>query len=426
MTVLLHTCCGPCASACVPRLKELGHEVTMLFANSNIDTREEYEKRLRGAEKLAKADGVEIVALPYDHDEWLREVASGFEHEPEKGERCKRCFRYNLAKTAEYAAAHGYASYTTSLTVSPHKVSAMIFAAAKEAEGTTADNRRTTAGFLRVDFKKKEGFKLSVKRAEELGLYRQAYCGCEFSKPFPWRIHHKAETASTNLDARAGTHGDVFTADFQTSGRGRLDHKWLSPPGTNLMMSAVLSVEGIAPDQVATLPLVAGLAVAKALASLLPPPSSLFPLLKWPNDVLVDGKKVAGILCERNGDNVIVGIGVNVGQTEFPPEIADRATSLRVVLGAPGGCALPTTDTVRDQILSQIHRWYSVWRMRGFAAVHPEIAAIDFLRGRTISVRQTDDDSTPISGLSNGIMSDGSLDVGGTKVYAGEAHVESL
>ena len=64
MTTLLHTCCGPCASACVPRLKEMGREVTMLFANSNIDTKDEFEKRLHEAEKLASIDGVKIVALP--------------------------------------------------------------------------------------------------------------------------------------------------------------------------------------------------------------------------------------------------------------------------------------------------------------------------------------------------------------------------
>ena len=75
MTTLLHACCGPCASACVPRLKEMGREVTMLFANSNIDTREEFEKRLAEAKKLAAADGVKIAALPYDHEEWLRDVA---------------------------------------------------------------------------------------------------------------------------------------------------------------------------------------------------------------------------------------------------------------------------------------------------------------------------------------------------------------
>ena len=94
----------------------------------------------------------------------------GFENEPEKGKRCERCYRYNLRRTAEYAANNGFDAFTTSLTVSPHKPSAKVFAA-------TDDPR-----FMREDFKKKEGFRLSVKRAAELGLYRQAYCGCEFSK----------------------------------------------------------------------------------------------------------------------------------------------------------------------------------------------------------------------------------------------------
>ena len=380
----------------------------MLFANSNIDTKAEFDKRFHEAEKLAAVEGVKIVALPYDHEEWLREVAAGYEHEPEKGARCARCFRYNLTKAAEYAAANGFDGFTTSLTVSPHKVSAMIFAA-----GASVDGRR----FLPYDFKKHDGFKVSVKRAIELGLYRQNYCGCEFSKEC-WTIHSKRETESTNLDARAGKHRDVFTADYQTAGRGRLDHKWLSPPGTNLMMSVVLSVEGVAPEQVATLPLVAGLAVAKALSNNCQ--------LKWPNDVLVEGKKIAGILCERNGDNVIIGIGVNVNQTQFDAIIAEKATSLLILNSKFGVCPqkIISVAAVRDGILRELDKWYEIWREKGFAAVHPEIAAVDVLRGRTVSVRQTDSDSAPLTGVSNGIMSDGSLDVGGTKVYAGEAHVE--
>ena len=174
MKVVLHTCCGPCACACVPRLKESGHDVTMLFANSNIDTREEFEKRKAEAERLAKIDGVEFAALPYDHDEWLREVAAGYENEPERGRRCERCFRYNLAKAARFAAERGCDAFTTSLTVSPHKVSKVIFEAARAIT--------TSPVFLPEDFKKREGFKLSVKRAAELGLYRQSYCGCEFSR----------------------------------------------------------------------------------------------------------------------------------------------------------------------------------------------------------------------------------------------------
>lgn len=170
MKILLHSCCGPCASACVPRLKELGHQPTMLFANSNIDTQEEFEKRLLEAKKLAAADGVDIESIPYDHDDWLRHVAAGYESEPEKGERCRRCFRYNLAKTAQYAAAHGFDMFTTSLTVSPHKISEMVFAA--------SDDPR----FLKENFKKHDGFKRSLMRSAELGLYRQSYCGCEFSR----------------------------------------------------------------------------------------------------------------------------------------------------------------------------------------------------------------------------------------------------
>ena len=274
-----------------------------------------------------------------------------------------------------------------------------------------------------------------------------------------WRIHHKAETSSTNVDARVGSHGDVFTADYQTAGRGRLDHKWLSPPKTNLMMSVVLSVEGLAPEQVATLPLVVGLAVVKAIHDIVPAASSPRGAgmtfrniattrgrvgygveLKWPNDVLIDGKKIAGILCERNGDNVIAGIGVNVGQTEFDKEIAERATSLAITVpAAPRRVALAngsaftaprsedaagTVVLVRDAVLSELGKWYEIWRSAGFAAVYSEIAAVDFLKGREIAVRQTDDDSAPLVGVSNGIMPDGSLDVAGTRVYAGEAHVE--
>lgn len=174
MRVLLHTCCGPCASACVPRLKDLGYEVTMLYSNSNIDTRDEFEKRAAEAIKLSEADGVNIVFDDYDHESWLSEVAKGYENEPEKGKRCLRCFRFNLERTARYAAKNGYDAFTTSLTVSPHKPSALIFAAGEEKSSDAIK-------FLSEDFKKKEGFKLSVKRANELGLYRQGYCGCEFS-----------------------------------------------------------------------------------------------------------------------------------------------------------------------------------------------------------------------------------------------------
>lgn len=223
------------------------------------------------------------------------------------------------------------------------------------------------------------------------------------------RIFRKESTVSTNLDAREGESGDVFVAEFQSAGRGRLDHTWLSAKGENLTFSVVLAGAGRPPSEIATLPLVVGLAVVKALASLAPLS------LKWPNDVLCDGRKLAGILCERHGDNVIAGIGLNVNQTEFPPEIAWRATSLAVLCGR---CF--DRETVLLDVLKSLDKLHTRWLADGFASLHGELAAVDCLKGRTISVRQVDDDAAPVAGLCGGITDDGSLMVGGRRIYAGE------
>ena len=140
-----------------------------------------------------------------------------------------------------------------------------------------------------------------------------------------FRFHRKETTASTNADAREGHPGDVFVADFQTAGRGRLDHEWHAARGENLTFSVVLDAADASPAEVATLPLVVGLAVARAVGSLLGKISEV--AVKWPNDVLVGGRKICGILCERNGDAVIAGVGLNVNQTDFPAEIAGAALS---------------------------------------------------------------------------------------------------
>ena len=170
MKVLLHTCCGPCASGCLPRLNELGHDVTLFFSNSNIDTEEEFERRRDAAAKLAAFAGVKLVCDKYDHGEWLKTVAAGHENEPEKGSRCTLCFKYSLARAAALAKSEGFDAFTTSLTVSPHKVSKQVFSASDEQT------------FLKEDFKKNDGFKTSLAKSRELGLYRQTYCGCEFSR----------------------------------------------------------------------------------------------------------------------------------------------------------------------------------------------------------------------------------------------------
>ena len=232
-----------------------------------------------------------------------------------------------------------------------------------------------------------------------------------------WRIIHKSVTASTNADAHHGKPGDVFTADFQTAGRGRLDHVWKSCAGKNLMMSAVVDVSGLEPDRVATFPLVVGLSVCEAVEMM---GQSLQTLLKWPNDVLVGGRKLAGILCERIGDSVIAGVGVNVGEREFPSDIADRATSLSLLL--PAG-AVPAVDEVRDAVLERLAANLPAWRGRGLAAHLPRLAARDCLAGREIAVLRTDGDAEPARGACGGIAEDGSLIVAGERIYAGEAHV---
>lgn len=173
MKVLLHACCGPCASACIPALRALGHEPVLLFSNSNIAPDGEFEKRLAALRILAQAERTALLVDPPDHGAWLGNVARGLENEPEKGLRCAKCFRWNLSRTAEIAKAENIPAFTTSLTVSPHKISKMVFEAGAEV---------SPEKFLPVDFKKNDGFKKSLARSKELGLYRQNWCGCEFSR----------------------------------------------------------------------------------------------------------------------------------------------------------------------------------------------------------------------------------------------------
>ena len=231
-------------------------------------------------------------------------------------------------------------------------------------------------------------------------------------------VHRLDETDSTNLEARAGAPGDVFVAEFQRAGRGRLGHSWHAARGENLTFSAVLGCDGRPPSEVATLPLVVGLAVAKGLQS--PYGRARF-AVKWPNDVMAGGRKVAGILCELHGDSVIAGIGLNVNQTRFPPEIADRATSLAVLEGRS-----LDRDKVLAEVLSSLEARHAEWLRGGFAALHGELAELDCLRGAYVSVRQTDGDLEPVSGICGGIAEDGTLLVGGRRVFAGEAHVDKM
>ncbi len=169
--ILVHVCCGPCATSSIERLLEEGYEPVLFFSNSNIFPNEEFLKRYENLLIVAQHHNLEVIIDSWDHDQWL-EWIKGLENEPEHGARCSRCFRFNLLRTEKKAKELSIPLFCTTLTVSRFKKSATIFAMGEDLEG-----------FEPIDFKKKDGFTKSVKLAKEMNLYRQEYCGCEFS----WR-----------------------------------------------------------------------------------------------------------------------------------------------------------------------------------------------------------------------------------------------
>ncbi len=171
MKILLHICCGVCAAGVVERLTLEGHEVLGLFYNPNIHPKEEYERRLEAAYKVAKELNFPLVAGAYTPEEWLAETAS-LENEPEGGKRCEVCFRHRLQKTYLYWKDSGADAFTTTLTVSPTKSATVINRVGQEIGGDR---------FLVRDFKKKAGFQRATELAKKWTLHRQNYCGCLYS-----------------------------------------------------------------------------------------------------------------------------------------------------------------------------------------------------------------------------------------------------
>lgn len=173
MRLLLHTCCAPCATHCILTLQQLGYEVTLFFSNANIAPQGEFLKRLDAVRHLAERLKVNVLTEEPDHAGWLAEAAKGFENAPEKGARCERCFRYSLSRAHAAMVKHGFDLFTTTLSISPHKHTPTLFKIGRELDAER---------FLAINFKKDDGFKHSLQLAAEFGLYRQSYCGCEFSK----------------------------------------------------------------------------------------------------------------------------------------------------------------------------------------------------------------------------------------------------
>ena len=178
---MLHACCAPCSSYCLEYLRE-AFALTVFFYNPNLTEQEEYCRRVEEEKRLiALMNGqegfprIEILEGRYEPERFL-EAAKGLERCKEGGERCVRCFALRLGETARVAAEGGFDFFTTSLTISPLKNSALLNQIGAQ------EGERYGVRFLPSDFKKNNGYLRSTQLSREYGLYRQNYCGCIYSK----------------------------------------------------------------------------------------------------------------------------------------------------------------------------------------------------------------------------------------------------
>ena len=229
-----------------------------------------------------------------------------------------------------------------------------------------------------------------------------------FGRPY---LHESSVETTQLLVPSDGPEGAVATADHQDAGRGRHGRAWVDAPGTALLVSVLLRPP---PGAVAAqLSLVCALSVADAVEA----GTSLEARLKWPNDVLVDGRKVAGILLDGRGDAVVCGIGVNVNQSadDLPADARTEPASLRSLTGVAhdrGGLLVV--------LLERLETRYDTWRGQGLAPLLPALERRDALRGRPVTVGD-------VSGTAAGLAPDGRLrvvDAAGTERLVASGEVE--
>ena len=175
-TLLLHACCAPCSSYCIEYLNE-HFDITLFFYNPNIYPAEEYGYRASELKRLVSEMGLSIPVLEVENDtESFYALAKGKEDVREGGARCFDCYRLRLEKTAMLAKEKGFDYFTTTLSISPLKNARKLREIGLELEGKYGVKN------LPADFKKKEGYKRSIELSKKYNLYRQDYCGCEFSR----------------------------------------------------------------------------------------------------------------------------------------------------------------------------------------------------------------------------------------------------
>lgn len=186
--LLLHVCCAPCSSYCLEYLRQY-FDITVLYANSNIDDAVEYELRRDESRRLVselKEKEPDAAGKPLEEElRWIEglydpekfhALVKGHEKDDEGARRCDICFKMRLEEAAEYAARNHFDYFTTSLSISPLKDAQKLCII-----GEMAAERFGTK-YLPSDFKKKGGYQRSIELSKEHNLYRQNYCGCSFSK----------------------------------------------------------------------------------------------------------------------------------------------------------------------------------------------------------------------------------------------------
>ena len=240
-------------------------------------------------------------------------------------------------------------------------------------------------------------------------------------------LYHEV-TPSTNILAKSLAsdglpEGCVVVADAQTGGRGRMGRTWVSPAGVNLYFSLILRPE-VPSIRVPQLTLLVAAAIHQALGTVVP---GIAPMVKWPNDILIKGRKVCGVLCEMQSEPdfthfVVVGVGINVNQSEMPSELQDSATSLFLETGH-----LVSRPELLASFLNHFEPLYDAWLLEedlGF--ILPYLERYSLLQSKQVTIDQL---KRTVSGTVSGIARGGELmldaaDGQTTLISSGEAHLQ--
>jgi BirA family transcriptional regulator, biotin operon repressor / biotin---[acetyl-CoA-carboxylase] ligase len=260
------------------------------------------------------------------------------------------------------------------------------------------------------------------------GLPVQAEVGLFLETGFLGRtIVYHSEAVSTNQLARAlaqegAPEGTVVAADSQTGGRGRMGRSWVSPPGVNLYFSFILR-PALPSIRIPQLTLLIAAAIHRSLREMLP---GFGPKVKWPNDILLNGKKVCGVLCEMQSEPdlthfVVAGVGINVNQPEFAPELKDMATSLFIETGETS-----SRPRLLAGVFNHFEPLYQEWLSRDdLSFIIPYLEEHSLLNAKEVTVDQL---RQTVSGTVTGLAPGGELMLLSSSgrsvlVSSGEAHI---